>query len=219
MSRLIIVSNRLPFSIERNGAEISVRQSSGGLVSAIKSYFEKPGGEEDAFSERIWVGTFDASEDDWNDAVAQEAIPKSFGIEPIFTPKEIYDRFYNGFSNSTLWPLFHYFPSLVEYHRDQFEAYISVNTQFARKLKEIYQPGDVVWVHDYQLMALPALIRKEIPDVHLGFFLHIPFPSYEIFRLLPTHWKKTLLQGLLGADLIGFHTHDYVQHFIQSVKI
>jgi trehalose 6-phosphate synthase/phosphatase len=219
MGRLIIVSNRLPFSIDRSGADITVRQSSGGLVSAIKSYFEGGREKDRRFEDKLWVGTFDAQQAEWEAAVQSGAINTGFGIEPIFVDKALYDCFYNGFSNSTLWPLFHYFPSLVEFNRECFEAYMQVNKLFAEKIAAIYKPGDVVWVHDYQLMALPALLRKEIPDVTMGFFLHIPFPSYEIFRLLPTQWKRQLLLGLLGADLIGFHTHDYVQHFIQSVKM
>lgn len=219
MSRLIIVSNRLPFSIDHSGSNLTVRQSSGGLVSALKSYFEKQQEQSGDFEQKIWVGTFDAPAEDWDAAVACGAISTDFGIEPIFAEKEQYNAFYNGFSNSTLWPLFHYFPSLVEFNRECFDAYMHINRLFAEKIASIYQPGDVVWVHDYQLMVAPGLIRKAIPEVTMGFFLHIPFPSYEIFRLLPTDWKQEILLGLLGADLIGFHTHDYVQHFIQSVRM
>jgi trehalose 6-phosphate synthase/phosphatase len=81
------------------------------------------------------------------------------------------------------------------------------------------EPGDVVWIHDYQLMILPQLLRREQPDATIGFFLHIPFPSYELYRLLPKDWKENILIGMLGADLIGFHTYDYAQHFVQSVKM
>lgn len=218
MSRLIIVSNRLPFSIDRSSGAFTVRQSSGGLVSAIKSYFEGSSQHED-FAGKIWVGTFDAPEADWEAALEAGAIPTDFGIEPVFVEREAYDDFYNGFSNSTLWPLFHYFPSLVAFQQAYFDAYLSINKAFAQKIQEIYQPGDVIWIHDYQLLVLPALVRKAIPDASIGFFLHIPFPSYEIFRMMPTEWKRQILTGMLGADLIGFHTHDYVQHFIQSVKM
>lgn len=218
MSRLIIVSNRLPFSIDRSGGGFAVRQSSGGLVSAIKSYFEGSNQGED-FAGKIWVGTFDAPEADWESALDAGAIPNDFGIEPVFVERSVYEDFYNGFSNSTLWPLFHYFPSLVDYQQSYFDAYQNINKAFAQKIQEIYQPGDVIWIHDYQLLTLPALVRHAIPDASIGFFLHIPFPSYEIFRMLPTEWKRQILTGMLGADLIGFHTHDYVQHFIQSVKM
>jgi len=219
MARLIVVSNRLPFSVERDGNELKVRQSSGGLVSAIKSFFEGNKATDSAYTERIWVGSVDAAPEDWEEAVQQKLMPADMGIEPVFPDKVRYDRYYNGFSNATLWPLFHYFPSITQFKPDDFEAYVRVNQLFADKLVELYQPGDVLWVHDYQLMLVPQMVRRHQPEATIGFFLHIPFPSYEIFRLLPTTWKVTLLQGLLGADLIGFHTYDYVQHFIQSAKM
>ena len=218
MGRLIIVSNRLPFSFDKTGDDIIVRQSSGGLVSAIKSYLDHQSASSQ-FTEQIWVGTLEASEEDWKKANSQGLINSDYGIEPVFTDKKIYEDYYNGFSNSTLWPLFHYFPSLVEFKKEYFEAYIDINKTFAEKIKEIFQPGDVFWIHDYHLMLLPGMLRQKNIDVSIGFFLHIPFPSYEIFRLLPTEWKRRLLKGLLGADLIGFHTYDYMQHFIHSVKM
>jgi trehalose 6-phosphate synthase/phosphatase len=218
MGRLIIISNRLPFSIERNGDGLQVRQSSGGLVSAIKSFFERQGSG-GQYTERVWVGSMDSSEEDWKEAQEKRALPQDFSIVPIFPAKNCYSNFYNGFSNSTLWPLFHYFPSLVEYKKEYFEDYRKVNQLFANKVREIYQPGDVVWVHDYQLMMVPDMLRKVLCDATIGFFLHIPFPSYEILRLLPTECKKQLMQGMMGADLVGFHVQDYAQHFVQSAKM
>jgi trehalose 6-phosphate synthase/phosphatase len=208
----------LPFGLDKTGDDIIVRQSSGGLVSAIKSYLERQS-TSSQFTEQLWVGTLEASEEDWKKANSKGIINSDYGIEPIFTDKKVYEDYYSGFSNSTLWPLFHYFPSLVEFKKEYFEAYININRTFAEKLKEIYQPGDVFWIHDYHLMLLPGMLRKRNNDISIGFFLHIPFPSYEIFRLLPTEWKRRLLKGLLGADLIGFHTYDYMQHFIHSVKM
>jgi trehalose 6-phosphate synthase/phosphatase len=217
MSRLIIVSNRLPFSIDTGGDAPKVRQSSGGLVSALKSYFEK--GENSAeFSEKIWVGSADFSQQDWESAHS-DFKKLDFMVEPIFVEENLYNCFYNGFSNSTLWPLFHYFPSITEYKKDDFTAYCEVNQLFFKKIIEILKPGDVLWIHDYQLLLLPEMVRKEVPDATIGFFLHIPFPSYEVFRLLPRGWKKELLSGMVGADLVGFHTYDYAQHFIQSVEM
>ena len=219
MSRLLIISNRLPFSLEKKGESVVVRQSSGGLVSAIKSFFEGSSTGNIEFTDKIWIGSLDAPKEDWdivNDMGAYEA---DFGIEPIFADEKVYTDFYNGFSNSIVWPLFHYFPSLAEYKKDYYEAYMEVNRLFAKKIIAIYQPGDIIWVHDYQLMTLPQMIREALPDATIGFFLHIPFPSYEIYRLMPTEWKKEILKGILGADLIGFHTQDYVQHFIQSAKM
>lgn len=218
MSRLIIVSNRLPFSIERQEDEIKVRQSSGGLVSAIKSYFEQNKSDK-KYTEKIWLGTMDSSQEDWKAAKENSAVPDDFSIEPVFSNNETYSNYYNGFSNSALWPLFHYFPSLVEYRKDFFKDYKKINQLFADKIIDIYQPNDVIWIHDYQLMMVPDMLRRILPNATIGFFLHIPFPSYEIFRLFPTTWKKQLMQGLMGADLIGFHIHDYVQHFIQTAKM
>ncbi|HEU4632660.1 MAG TPA: bifunctional alpha,alpha-trehalose-phosphate synthase (UDP-forming)/trehalose-phosphatase [Flavisolibacter sp.] len=219
MSRLFIISNRLPFSVDRQEDKLTLRQSSGGLVSAIKSYFDKKNTETEVYSQKIWVGSMDATEEDWQEALQTGAVDTDFEVVPVFPDKETYDNYYNGFSNSTLWPLFHYFPSVVENKKEYFESYKKINELFAGKISEIVQPGDVIWIHDYQLLLLPQMLRQRISNATIGFFLHIPFPSYEIFRLMPTAWKKAILEGILGADLVGFHTHEYVQHFIQSAKM
>jgi len=219
MGRLIIISNRLPFSLDKEGDKVSLRQSSGGLVSAIKSYFENVSAQRGEITEKLWMGVADFPQEDWDQVMAAHTAGQDFGILPVFVDKDLYDNYYNGFSNSVLWPLFHYFSSLANYESQYFEAYVQVNQLFAEKLIPLLQPDDQVWIHDYQLMILPHLLRTKRPEATIGFFLHIPFPSYEIFRLLPTEWKKILLQGVMGADLIGFHTYDYVQHFLQSVKM
>ena len=219
MGRLIIISNRLPFSVERTGDGLVLRQSSGGLVSAIKSYIEGKNDRDNGYSEKIWLGSVEVSPEDWESINDRDAVQSDFSLAPVFVHKQVYSDYYNGFSNSTLWPLFHYFPSLVEYKNEYFTAYYEINRLFSEQVAAIYQPGDVVWVHDYQLMLLPHMIREKLPEATIGFFLHIPFPSYELFRLLPGQWKKQLLNGILAADLIGFHTHDYVQHFIQSSRM
>lgn len=218
MGRLIIISNRLPFSLDRDGDKVNIRQSSGGLVSAIKSYFENTAAAKGELTEKVWMGVADFPQEDW-ELAASHVAGLDFGVIPVFADKELYDNYYNGFSNSVLWPLFHYFSNLVNYEVQYFDAYVQINQLFADKLIPLLEPGDQVWVHDYQLMLLPRMLRVKKPEATIGFFLHIPFPSYEIFRLLPTEWKKTLLQGVMGADLIGFHTYDYVQHFLQSVKM
>jgi trehalose 6-phosphate synthase/phosphatase len=217
MSRLIIISNRLPFTIEHQGGEKVLRQSSGGLVSAIRGYFERD--DLRNYSQRIWVGSMDASEEEWQDVSKSEPLSSGMSIEALFPEKQTYKNYYNGFSNSTLWPLFHYFPSFVDYKKEYFDDYKKINQLFADRIAQIYQPGDMIWVHDYQLMMMPDMLRRILPEATIGFFLHTPFPSYEIFRLLPTEWKKQLMQGMMGADLIGFHTYDYVQHFIHSAKM
>jgi trehalose 6-phosphate synthase/phosphatase len=218
MRRLILISNRLPFTIEKSGSETRLRQSTGGLVSAIKSYFEKNPDSEHHFDQKIWVGSVDFSLQDL-EAMKEEVAQQEFQIEPVAIDENTYNDYYNGFSNSTVWPLFHYFPSLLQSKKEFFEAYKSANQKFADKIVSILKDDDIVWVHDYQLMLLPQMIRKKKPNATIGFFLHIPFPSYELLRLLPTEWKKALLAGVLGADLVGFHTHEYAQYFIRSVKM
>src|SRR5688500_8952574 len=139
MSRLIIISNRLPFSIDTQSDDIRLRQSSGGLVSALKSYFERT--REKEYSDRIWMGSMDGTAKEWQLLKEDGQIPEDFIIEPIFPEPHTYKNFYNGFSNSTLWPLFHYFPSLVEYKKEYFEDFKKINQLFADRIFQIYQPG------------------------------------------------------------------------------
>lgn len=219
MARLIIISNRLPFSVDRDGDQVTLRQSSGGLVSAIKSYFESDTSKNSNITEKIWMGVADFSKEDFENEVVPKIDKFDFTAVPLFIDKALYKDYYNGFANSTLWPLFHYFPSVVEYHSHYFEAYSKVNALFAETLLPILRPDDVIWIHDYQLMLLPGMLRARAPKATIGFFLHIPFPSYELFRTMPTDWKMSLLRGLMGADLVGFHTYDYVEHFVQSVRM
>ena len=218
MGRLIIVSNRLPFSIEKTSDGLSLRASSGGLVSAINSYFEKQVGKHASFDEKLWIGSVDFLPQEYEE-IKDKIEKDKFQVQPIFPEQELYTKYYDGFSNSTIWPLFHYFPSLVEFDKDTYVAYNEINALFANQIASILRQDDVVWIHDYQLMLLPQMLRKLKPEASIGFFLHIPFPSYELIRLLPKSWRTGLLEGILGADLIGFHTHEYVQHFIQSVKM
>ncbi|HZB12164.1 MAG TPA: trehalose-6-phosphate synthase, partial [Chryseolinea sp.] len=213
--RLILVSNRLPIQLVEKNGRVTVKQSDGGLVTALKNYFEQESTKE-CFEQKIWLGAADFPEKRW--AKIQE-LSTDFKVEPLFIDKKVYNKYYNGFCNATIWPLFHYFPSYVVYDQDSFEAYEKANQLFAEHLLKIIRPGDTVWIHDYQLFLLPGLIREKIPDVKIGFFLHIPFPSFEIFRLLHRPWKEKIIRGLLGADLIGFHTHEYVQHFLKTVRM
>lgn len=195
-----------------------MKESDGGLVSALKSYFEREQNK-DAFSSVVWIGSADFPEARWEKYKENPGSRGSFDVDPIFVETRTYNKYYNGFCNATIWPLFHYFPSLVEFDEDTFQSYQEVNHVFAEKLLSILQPGDILWIHDYQLMQLPGLIREKMPDAVIGFFLHIPFPSFEIFRMLHKPWKEKLVAGLLGADLIGFHTHEYVQHFLKTVQM
>ena len=135
---------------------------------------------------------------------------------PIYLKRKEVEKYLDGFANGTLWPLFHYFQELASFRKEEWNAYINVNHKYADELSEILKPGDKVWIHDYHLMLLPKILRERFPDLSIGYFQHIPFPSFEIFRLLPQ--RLEVLEGLLGADLIGFHTYDYERHFLSSVR-
>jgi trehalose 6-phosphate synthase/phosphatase len=212
--RLFIVSNRLPLTIEQTDSNLHFRQSSGGLISAVSAFLNGQG--KDMFTERIWAGIPGCTPETWELARAQNEL-SDYEFLPAFVDDQEYDLYYNGFSNSTLWPLFHYFPSFAEYEASFFEAYMNVNTNFAQLLLSQVQEEDVVWIHDYHLLPLAGMLRTKFPNLTIGFFLHIPFPSYELFRVIPKKWQREIMEGMLGADLIGFHTEEYANHFMRSV--
>lgn len=160
-----------------------------------------------------WPGICVDSEEERR--VIAEHLSKSLDAVPVFLPEQIFDAYYEGFSNGTIWPLFHYFPQNAHYDQKEWEAYQHVNALFRDRIVEILEPGDTLWIHDYHLLLLPQMVRQAVPKARIGFFLHIPSPSSEIFRVLP--WREQILRGLLGADLIGFHTHGYARHFHSSV--
>lgn len=218
MPRLIVISNRLPFSI-KSGAEPGTYEfvpSSGGLVSALSSYLERRAAEDPEF-ECVWVGWPGGTVELSDQAAVRSRMLLEQRAHPVFLTEPEMDAFYHGFCNSTLWPLFHYFPSYTGYSEEEWQTYQSVNRTFCETALSVIRPGDVVWVHDYQLLLLPQMLREQAADVQIGFFLHIPFPSFEVFRYLPAQWRRALLHGMLGADLVGFQTHDYTQYFLRSV--
>jgi trehalose 6-phosphate synthase/phosphatase len=215
LKRLIIVSNRLPFSIENEDETAILKPSSGGLVSAIRGFIECSK-DDVTFDEIIWCGNPGCKSKTWK--TIEFPSDDLFNYLPVFTPNKVYNDFYNGFANSTLWPLFHYFPSYTKYNDTHWNAYKKVNEKFHEVLQKEITENDVVWVQDYHLMLLPALLRKSFPKLTIGFFLHIPFPTYELIRLLPNQWQDTIIKGLLGADLVGFHTTEYVAHFVETVQ-
>lgn len=209
MKNLIIASNRLPFRIDKKGGKYEIKQSSGGLVSALQSIPTLD-------IKMTWIGVADFKKESWN--FAKDSLTGSnYKLEPVFVDKKKYNSYYNGFSNALLWPLFHYFPSYAEYDEADYKSYREVNALFADRITEIAQTGDTVWVHDYHLMLLPKYLKERRPDLHIGFFLHIPFPSYEIFKLLPEEWRKEILEGIIHSDVAGFHTPEYVSHFKRSL--
>ncbi len=135
---------------------------------------------------------------------------------PIYLKKKEGNKYLDGFSNSTLWPLFHYYQEMADYKKEDWNAYRRVNQKYADEISAILKPGDKIWIHDFHLMLLPKMLREKHPELSIGYFQHIPFPSFEIFRLLP--YRIEILEGLLGADLIGFHTYDSERHFLSSVR-
>src|SRR6266568_915693 len=208
MPRLLIVSNRLPVTVRRaeDGA-VSVEHSTGGLATGMKGPHERLGG--------LWIGwpgDLDGLSDDARHEVDRQLAQLRLVGVPL-RAEEI-ARYYEGYSNAILWPLFHYSVARLPNEVSGFDAYEQVNARFADAVAAHWQPGDLVWIHDYQLMLVPAMLRERIPDARIGFFLHIPFPSSEIFRLLPQ--RELLLEGLLGADLIGFHTATFIRHFASA---
>ena len=209
--RIIIVANRLPFKLVKKKDQYIAVQNSGGLVSAILSLSEKMNINKKEASKILWVGTGDLQ-------LGKEDINPNFDLYPLEIPRKINEKFYGGFCNDTIWPLFHYFPQGTVYDNSYFEAYKTANNLFFERLQKLIQPGDFIWIHDYQLFLLPELVRRSFPMANIGFFLHIPFPSFEIFRLFPRLWRESILKGMTGADVVGFHTNDYTQHFIKSVK-
>jgi trehalose 6-phosphate synthase/phosphatase len=216
MARLVVVSNRLPFTLQVSGDELQFAPSAGGLVSALGAYLEAKHREDPTF-EHLWVGWPGAAVPRELESRAKEEALAAHAAYPVFLSAEDVESFYHGFCNGTLWPLFHYLSSYVEYTPSYWDTYVRVNGSFLTALLEVLRPDDVVWVHDYQLLLLPAMLRERMPAASIGFFLHIPFPSHELFRLLPTPWKRQLLVGMLGADLVGFHTHEYTQYFLHCV--
>jgi trehalose 6-phosphate synthase/phosphatase len=207
MSRTIIVSNRLPVRSQVVDGDVTFKATAGGLATGLKSVL-KPG-------EQIWIGWPGSFVED--DAEAEQIRDKlvAMDFDAVFLTADEIEKYYEGFSNGILWPICHYVPSYATYVQEFWDGYVETNRKFANRVLERAKPGDTIWVHDYQLLLVPQMVREQLPDVNIGYFHHIPFPSYEIFRQIP--WREELLTGMLGADLVGFHTYDDVRHFISSV--
>jgi len=202
---LIVVSNREPYAPQRrDDGSLDWVPSIGGLTAALDPALRRVGG--------TWIA--------WG-----EKLPHVQHIElPTHDPKYRLERvklseaevreYYYGFSNRALWPVSHYFLGRAQFQRSAWRAYVDVNQRFADAAVRRYQDGDLIWVHDYQLALVPRMIRQKLPDARIGFFWHIPWPSSEVFRTVP--WDREIIEGLLGADLIGFHTAEYVRHFTSA---
>jgi trehalose 6-phosphate synthase/phosphatase len=205
--RLIIVSNRLPVKAEIHDEIIHFEKSAGGLATGLNSL--------DVSYEKHWIGwpgiytASDQTEKELNHSL------ENYNFHPVFLSEQDVELYYEGYSNSTLWPLFHYFYVYTMHNQEYWEAYKAVNALFLAKVLEVATEDDIIWIQDYHLMLLPAMVREHLPGVRIGFFLHIPFPSYELFRTLTN--REELLRGLLGSDLIGFHTFNYMRHFVSTL--
>jgi trehalose 6-phosphate synthase/phosphatase len=207
-SRLLIVSNRLPVTARLEEDRVRLVQASGGLATGLKSWHRS--------SDAAWIGwPGDVSHFTESQKSDLEERLAAAGVIPVYLSHDEVERYYEGFSNRVVWPLFHYLIDRVPVEPSGWEAYRHANERFARAVADAYRPGDTIWVHDYQLMLVPAMLRERLPDARIGFFLHIPFPTSEVFRILP--WRRQILHGLLGADLLGFHTFAYLRHFVASL--
>ncbi len=201
---LVIVANRLPVDrvVDAEGVE-SWRRSPGGLVSALEPVMRQADG--------AWIGW--AGIADLEHAPFEDA---GLSLVPVTLSAQEVEEFYEGFSNGTLWPLYHDLVAKPEFHREWWESYEIVNQRFAERAAEIAAPGATVWVQDYQLQLVPAMLRALRPDLRIGFYLHIPFPPSELFSQLP--WRRQILEGLLGADLVGFQLPGAASNFIRMVR-
>lgn len=206
--KIIIVSNRLPITIKKENDQLDFFPSAGGLATGLSSVYKQ--------GNNLWIGWPGLTDVDKDE---KRSIIKSLrqdNMAPVFLSKNDIEEYYEGFSNGTIWPLYHYFPEFAHYDKELWEAYKRVNEKFCDEILQHSSPEDIIWVHDYQLLLLPKMLRDKLPNATIGFFQHIPFPSYEIFRLFP--WRSEILEGMLGSDLIGVHTYDDMRHFLSSVN-
>ncbi len=206
--RLILVSNRLPVTVKVERGEVGVVTSAGGLATGLRGPHQQSGG--------MWIG--------WPGDVSRLTEPQRKKLDeeledlrclPVYLSSAEVSRYYDGFSNAVLWPLFHYLLDCIPPTSQEWEVYRSVNERFADAVAKVWRPGDLVWIHDYQLALVPRMLRTRVPGATIGYFLHIPFPASEVLRILP--WREQILEGMLGADLVGFHTFTYRSHFASSI--
>ena len=210
MAELIIVSNRLPVSVRKTDTGAEVYPSSGGLATGLSGYTKRRGTK--------WIGWPGLASDELTDKDREQIAEKlkKYRCYPVFLTQKQIDAYYNGYSNSVLWPLFHNLPVRTGDSERNWQAYQAVNRLFAETVLDLSEPGNTLWVHDYQLLLLPQMLRTEWPGSNIGFFLHIPFPAPDI--LTANKHAVGLLGGMLGADLVGFHTGFYTKNFLKSCR-
>lgn len=201
---LVIVANRLPVDrVRKTDGSIAWRRSPGGLVSALEPVMRENDG--------AWIGWPGSDDDD-----LEPFVEDGLSLVPVALTELEIEEFYEGFSNGTLWPLYHDVVAKPEFHREWWDSYVEVNQRFADRAAEVASAGATVWVHDYQMQLVPQMLRELRPDLRIGFYLHIPFPPAELFSQLP--WRRQLLEGLLGADIVGFQLAGAAQNFIRLVR-
>jgi trehalose 6-phosphate synthase/phosphatase len=206
---LVVVSNRLPVTIRRTPEGLALAESVGGVATGLRAIQEATRG--------VWIGWPGPTEESGRELAPDlDRRLETLGCVPVRLTRSEVRGFYLGFSNGVIWPLFHYLIQQLPLHPRHWDEYDQVNRRFAETVAGHCAPGDNVWIHDYQLMRVPFFLRRLQPEVRIGFFLHIPFPSYEVFRILPA--RRALLEGILGADLIGFHAASYADHFTTAVS-
>lgn len=208
--RLFLASNRLPVSTCRVNGHFEIQPADELITSGLEEFY--------AQYQTKWIGLTGLENQDLSRKEIQTLEGKmlEYRCVPVFPEPADYEHYLHGFSLNTIWPLFHYFTQNTEYDDLDWDAYVRINQLFAEKILQLVDEGDILWIHDFHLMLLPAMIKEKMPGLSIGLFIHIPFPSFEIFRLLP--WREKLMEGMLGADLIGFHTYDYVRHFLSCVR-
>jgi len=208
MSRLLIVANRLPIAVSRVDGALHVERSPGGLATGLSGPHSK--------SDALWIG-WPGDVQDLTDSERDSLERRLDELRalPVWIPPEDLKEFYEGFSNGALWPLFHHLLDQMPLHVHGWESYEKANRLFADEVCRHYVDGDLIWVHDYQLMLLPQMLRDRLPEARIGYFLHIPFPASELFRTIAN--REQLLEGVLGADLVGFHTAGYMRSFSSSL--
>ncbi|HYH25892.1 MAG TPA: trehalose-6-phosphate synthase [Blastococcus sp.] len=203
-SPVVVVANRLPVDqVTEPDGSTRWQRSPGGLVTALEPFVAGRGG--------AWVG--------WSGSAGEAPEPFESGgmsLIPVPLSEEEVDRYYEGMSNASLWPLYHDVVEKPEYHRHWWDTYVQVNKRFAERTAAVAAENAIVWVHDYQLQLVPAMLRQARPDLTIGFFLHIPFPPYELFTQLP--WRSAIVEGLLGADLVGFQLPAAAANFVQLAR-
>ncbi|WP_426246072.1 alpha,alpha-trehalose-phosphate synthase (UDP-forming) [Nocardioides sp. LHG3406-4] len=200
---LVIVANRLPVDRVPEAEGGGWRPSPGGLVSALEPVLRANDG--------AWIG--------WPGDTEEELEPfveNDMSLVPVHLTAQEVEEFYEGFSNGTLWPLYHDVVAKPRFHREWWDSYVTVNRRFAAKAADVAAKDATVWVHDYQLQLVPQMLRELRPDLRIGFYLHIPFPPGELFQQLP--WRRQILEGLLGADVVGFQLPGGAQNFIRLVR-